>query len=128
MILLMQGNGPSEKTSLLELLMKFFPLCLLVLSFGASAQSYVQPHFRSNGTLVEGHYRGGSSSSVDVGTGSNSRSTYVQPHLTVTGSYVQGHHRTAPDSTTQNNYGASGNFNTYTGATGTRSSCKGFGC
>lgn len=67
MILLLQGNGPSEKTSLLESLMKIFPLCLLVLSFGASAQSYVQPHFRSNGTLVEGHYRGGLHQALTLG-------------------------------------------------------------
>jgi hypothetical protein len=108
--------------------MKFLALCLLACSFGASAQTYVQPHFRSNGTLVDGHYRGGSTSSTYSGTGSSGSSTYVQPHVTHSGSFVQGYHRTTPDSSTLNNYGTSGNFNPYTGATGTRSSCKGFGC
>jgi hypothetical protein len=108
--------------------MKFLALCLLAISFTASAQTYVQTHFRSNGTLVEGHYRGGSTSSAYSGTGSSGSSTYVQPHVTHIGSYVQGHHRTTPDSSTLNNYGTSGNFNPYTGSTGTRSSCTGYGC
>jgi hypothetical protein len=108
--------------------MKFCALCLLALSFGASAQTYVQPHFRSNGTLVDGHYRGGSTSSGYSGTGSSSSSTYVQPHVTQSGSYVQGHHRTTPDSSVLNNYGTSGNFNPYTGSTGSRRSCTGYGC
>lgn len=85
--------------------MKFLALCLLAFSFGASAQTYVQPHFRSNGTLVDGHYRGGSTPSVYSGTGSSGSSTYVQPHVTQSGSYVQGYHRTTPDSSTLNNYG-----------------------
>ena len=108
--------------------MKFIALCLLAFSFGVSAQTYVSPHFRSNGTLVEGHYRGGASSGAYGGTGSSVSSTYVQPHVTQSGSYVQGYHRTMPDSSTQNNYGASGNFNPYTGAIGTRSTCTGYGC
>lgn len=108
--------------------MKFIALCLLAFSFGASAQTYVAPHFRSNGTLVDGHYRGAATSSTFGGTGSSSSSTYVQPHVTQSGSYVQGYHRKTPDSSTLNNYGTSGNFNPYTGAVGTRSGCTGYGC
>jgi len=108
--------------------MKFIALCLLAFSFSASAQTYVAPHFRSNGTLVEGHYRGETTSSTFGGTGSSSSSTYVQPHVTQSGSYVQGYHRTTPDSSTLNNYGTSGNFNPYTGSIGTRSGCTGYGC
>lgn len=108
--------------------MKFIALGLLAFSIGASAQTYVSPHFRSNGTLVEGHFRGGTTSSAYGGTGASSSSTYVQPHVTQTGSYVQGYHRTTPDSSTQNNYGTSGNFNPYTGVTGSRSGCTGYGC
>ena len=108
--------------------MKFFALCLLAFSFGASAQTYVQPYFRSNGTLVEGHYLGGATISTYSGTGSSSSSTYVQPHVTNSGTYVQGYHRTTPDNSTLNNYGTSGNLNPYTGSIGTRSGCSGYGC
>jgi hypothetical protein len=117
-----------EKPHIPELLMKFVPVCLLALSFGASAQSYVQPYHRSNGTLVGGHYRSAASVSTYSGTGSSANSTYVQSHVTQSGTYVQGYHRTAPDSSTLNNYGTSGNFNPYSGAIGSRSGCAGYGC
>lgn len=57
--------------------MKFIALCLLAFSFsfGASAQTYVQPHFRSNGTLIEGHYKSGTSFGAYGGTGSSASST-----------------------------------------------------
>lgn len=100
--------------------MKFAALALLALSLGVSAQTYVQPHFRSDGTLVQGHYRSSGGNSGYGGTGSNPSSTYVQPYTTQSGTYVQGHQRTMPDSSTSNNYGASGNYNPYTGAIGAR--------
>lgn len=54
------------------------------------------------------------------GTGSNSRSTYVQPRINSNGSYTGGHYRTTPNNTQMDNYGTRGNYNPYTGRTGTR--------
>ena len=54
------------------------------------------------------------------GTGSNSSSTYVQPHVNSNGSYTSGHYRTTPNGTQMDNYGSRGNYNPYTGRTGTR--------
>lgn len=48
-----------------------------------------------------------------------SAQTYVKPHIRKDGTYVDGHHRTRPNSTVDDNYGTRGNFNPYTGQTGT---------
>jgi hypothetical protein len=54
------------------------------------------------------------------GTGSNSQSHSVQGYTTSTGTYVQPHQQTNPNSTQRDNYSATGNVNSYTGAVGTR--------
>lgn len=54
------------------------------------------------------------------GTGSNSRSTYVQPRINSNGTFTGGHYRTTPNNTQLDNYGTRGNYNPYTGRTGTR--------
>lgn len=54
------------------------------------------------------------------GSGSNSSSTYVQPHFNSNGSYTGGHYRTTPNNTQMDNYGSRGNYNPYTGQTGSR--------
>jgi hypothetical protein len=77
---------------------------VLALSVPAHAQSY--------GNSRSGGY--------DYGTGSNSNSHYVRPHTRSDGSYVDGHHRTNPNGSTRDNYGASGNYNPYSGNTGRR--------
>lgn len=89
--------------------MKFASTFLLLFSLGAQAQTYV-------------------SSPLHVGTGANPNSTYVQPYVSHSGSYVEGYHRTVPDTSVSNNYSTLGNVNPYTGATGMRSSCSGYGC
>jgi len=55
------------------------------------------------------------------GTGSNPSSTYVQPRINSNGNYVGGHHRTTPNNTQYDNYGSRGNYNPYSGRTGSRS-------
>lgn len=55
------------------------------------------------------------------GTGSNPNSHYVQPHFNSNGSYTSGHYQTNSNNTTLDNYGTRGNYNPYTGRTGTRS-------
>lgn len=56
------------------------------------------------------------------GTGSNSRSHMSSGYYNRdSGAYVQPHYRTNPNSTTLDNYGTRGNYNPYSGRTGTRS-------
>jgi hypothetical protein len=47
------------------------------------------------------------------------KDTYVKPHVRSDGTYVPGHYRTAPNTTTQDNYSTSPNYNPYTGKKGT---------
>lgn len=47
------------------------------------------------------------------------KDVYVQGHVTKSGTYVSPHYRSAPDSTPLNNYGTQGNYNPYTGNSGT---------
>lgn len=54
------------------------------------------------------------------GTGSNPRSTYTAPYTTRDGTRVQGYNRTMPNSTQRDNYQTRGNYNPWTGQTGTR--------
>lgn len=55
------------------------------------------------------------------GTGSKSSSTRVRGYTTRSGHHVNSYHRTTRDSTQRNNYSTRGNYNPYTGKTGTRS-------
>lgn len=43
---------------------------------------------------------------------------YVSSHYRSNGTYVSGHHRTSPNSTVRDNYSYKGNYNSYTGASG----------
>jgi hypothetical protein len=54
------------------------------------------------------------------GTGSNPNSHYVAPDIRSGGTYVPGHYRTNPNNTQFDNFGTRGNYNPYTGQTGTR--------
>lgn len=48
------------------------------------------------------------------------KSTYVSGHYRNNGSYVQPHYRSAPDSSKTNNWSSKGNYNPYTGQSGTK--------
>jgi hypothetical protein len=54
------------------------------------------------------------------GTGSNSRNHFVNPYQTNQGVSVPGHFQTNPNRTDLDNFGTRGNYNPYTGQTGTR--------
>ena len=54
------------------------------------------------------------------GTGSNSNTTYVRPYVKSNGTYVEGHYRTKRNSFNLDNFSAKGNYNPYTGKTGTK--------
>jgi hypothetical protein len=54
------------------------------------------------------------------GTGSNSNSHQRSGYTTQSGTYVAPSQATNPNNSTSDNYGTRGNYNPYTGATGTR--------
>lgn len=54
------------------------------------------------------------------GTGSNPNSHSTRGYTTRSGAYVAPHQSTNPNSTQRDNYGTRGNYNPYTGRTGTR--------
>jgi hypothetical protein len=54
------------------------------------------------------------------GTGSNPSSNSVDGYTTNRGTYVAPHQQTSPNNTQYDNYGAKGNYNPYTGNTGTK--------
>lgn len=63
------------------------------------------------------------SSSYGSGTSSygvNNNSTYVNGYTKSNGTYVQGHYRSSQNSTNHDNYSTSGNYNPYTGSSGSR--------
>jgi hypothetical protein len=64
--------------------------------------------------------RGGYGSSGGYGTGSNPSSKSVDGYTTNRGTYVQPHQQTSPNGTQYDNYNTRGNYNPYTGQTGTR--------
>ena len=72
----------------------------------------------ASATAASAQYGGGYGG---YGTGSNSSSHSVQGHTTNQGTYVAPHNSTNPNNTQMDNYGTRGNYNPYTGATGTRS-------
>lgn len=45
--------------------------------------------------------------------------TYVKPHVRKDGTYVEGHQRTRPNSSVDDNFSTKGNYNPYTGQSGT---------
>ena len=54
------------------------------------------------------------------GTGSNSSVEYVQGYTKSNGTYVSGYYRTKANSYNLDNFNAKGNYNPYTGSTGTK--------
>jgi hypothetical protein len=64
----------------------------------------------------------GAASAQDYGTGSNPESHYVGGYMRNNGAYVPPHYQTNPNGSTYDNYGARGNYNPYTGQTGSRGS------
>ncbi len=56
----------------------------------------------------------------DYGTGSNPKSHSVEGYTRSNGTFVAPHYETNPNNTTLDNYGTRGNYNPYTGQTGTR--------
>lgn len=81
---------------------------ILVVAFFAAGVSAASAQYNSRNSF--GGY----------GTGSNSSSNSVQGHSNSDGSYTQPHQRTNPNNNTLDNYGTRGNYNPYTGQTGTR--------
>jgi hypothetical protein len=67
---------------------------------------------------MEAEAKGGS------GTGSNSKSYSVKPFVRKDGSYIKTHRNTVPNKTDRDNFSTKGNYNPYTGTTGTRSPSK----
>lgn len=55
------------------------------------------------------------------GTGSNSKSYSVKSFVRKDGTFVNSHRNTVPNKTDLDNYSTRGNYNPYTGKTGTRS-------
>lgn len=62
----------------------------------------------------------GSSSYGTSSYGVNTTSTYVNGYTKSNGTYVQGHYRSSQNSTNHDNYSTTGNYNPYTGTTGSR--------
>lgn len=61
-----------------------------------------------------------SQSSGYSATGSNSQSTYVHGYRKKNGTYVKGYHRTKRNGTQRDNYSTKGNYDPWTGKTGTK--------
>ena len=59
------------------------------------------------------------------GTGSNSHSTSVGGYTKSNGTHVDTYHRTENNSTDKDNYSTKGNYNPWTGASGTKKSTDG---
>lgn len=57
---------------------------------------------------------------VLVASAALAQSVYTRGYYRSNGTYVQPHYSSRPDGNTFNNYGTRGNYNPYTGATGTR--------
>jgi hypothetical protein len=62
----------------------------------------------------------GVASAQSYGYGSNPYSHPTRGYTNQNGTYVQPHYQTNPNSTQYDNYGTRGNYNPYTGRTGTR--------
>lgn len=87
-------------------------LMLLVAIIATVLSANAQYNYGSN-TL-------GSSSYGTSSYGVNNNSTYVNGYTKSNGTYVQGHYRSSQNSTNHDNYSTSGNYNPYTGSSGSR--------
>ena len=65
-------------------------------------------------------YSGYSRSTSSYSTGTNSSVRYQSGYTRSNGTYVQGHYKTSSNSTNHDNFSTSGNYNPYTGSTGSR--------
>lgn len=65
-------------------------------------------------------YSGYSRSSSSYSAGTNSSVRYQSGYTRSDGTYVQGHYKTSSNYTNHDNFSTSGNYNPYTGSTGTR--------
>ena len=65
-------------------------------------------------------YSGYSRSSSSYSTGTNSSVRYQSGYTRSNGTYVQGHYKTSSNYTNHDNFSTSGNYNPYTGSTGSR--------
>ncbi|MGV7034840.1 hypothetical protein [Methylobacterium symbioticum] len=70
--------------------------------------------------LLLGSVAGASAQYGGYGYGSNSSSHYNSGYTNSHGTYVQPHYSTNPNNTQYDNYGTRGNYNPYSGQTGTR--------
>ena len=66
------------------------------------------------------NYSGYSRSSSSYSTGTNSSVRYQSGYTRSNGTYVQGHYKTSSNYTNHDNFSTSGNYNPYTGSTGSR--------
>ncbi len=64
--------------------------------------------------------RGPGGFSYSPGTGSKMSSTSVRSYLKTDGTYVGGYRRSTGDTKFENNWSTKGNYNLYTGTSGTR--------
>ncbi len=87
-------------------------LTLLVMISACATLVKAQSYYGSSTT------RRSSYNTYGVGTTPSVR--YQGGYTRSNGSYVQGHYKTTPDRTNHNNFSTSGNYNPYTGSTGTR--------
>jgi hypothetical protein len=65
-------------------------------------------------------YSGYSRSSSSYSSGTNSSVRYQSGYTRSNGTYVQGHYKTSSNYTNHDNFSTSGNYNPYTGSTGSR--------
>lgn len=89
---------------------------------GVALLLFTAPAFAQYGSSNRGGYGSGSGyGSGGYGTGSNPNSHSTDGYTTNRGTYVQPYQSTNPNGTQYDNYGTRGNYNPYTGQTGTRS-------
>ena len=105
------NRGIPMQSILMMSLLAFF----LALSTNESLAETGRSHNSSRHRSSSSSYR-----SAYSGIGSNSSSHSVRGYVTKRGTYVRPHRNTNPDRTNLNNYGTKGNYNPYTGKTGTR--------
>ncbi|HEY4183409.1 MAG TPA: hypothetical protein VGM90_41580 [Kofleriaceae bacterium] len=91
---------------------------ILCLVFGFTTTAEARGHHGGGGGS---HHSSHSRSSSGYGTGSSSSSRHVSGYTTKHGAHVEGYHRTTADGTQRNNYNTKGNYNHWTGKTGSRS-------
>ena len=85
-------------------------LTILIIALCASVSSYAQNYYGSTSRKSSSYGYSSTSSSV----------RYQQGYTRSNGTYVSGHYKTQPNSTNRDNFSTSGNYNPYTGSTGSR--------